>query len=75
MKQRSTLLEEKYPRSEHTPLSVGPGKWGATVISEVTNPLLVALPTFLIVALATAPDVLHALLWWGIAVLGVRRLD
>ncbi|GHO78280.1 hypothetical protein KSD_60510 [Ktedonobacter sp. SOSP1-85] len=37
----------------------------------MTNPLLVALPTFLLVALATAPDVLHALLWWSIAVLGI----
>lgn len=71
MKQRHTLLEDNYPRSEHTSLPVGPGKWAAKVISEVTNPLLVALPTFLIVALATAPDVLHALLWWGIAVLGI----
>ncbi|WP_201372715.1 hypothetical protein [Ktedonobacter robiniae] len=71
MKKRSTLLEEKYPRSEPTPLPIGPGKWGAKVISEVANPLLVALPTFLLVALATAPDVLHALLWWGIAVLGI----
>ncbi|GHO62900.1 hypothetical protein KSC_017920 [Ktedonobacter sp. SOSP1-52] len=71
MKQRQTPLEEKYSRSENAPLPVGPGKWVAKVISEVTNPLLVALPTFLIVALATAPDVLHALLWWSIAVLGI----
>ena len=64
-------MEDKHPRSEHTLLPVGPGNWVAKVISEVTNPLLVALPTFLLVALATAPDVLHALLWWSIAVLGI----
>lgn len=47
--------------------------WGrlAHLVSEVSNPLFVALPTFLVIALATAPNVFHALLWWMIAVLGI----
>jgi membrane-associated phospholipid phosphatase len=51
--------------------SQGPWEWLAHVVSEISNPLLVALPTFLIIALASAPDVLHALLWWIVAVLGI----
>ena len=43
----------------------------AHIISEVSNPLFVALPTFLVIALVTAPDVPHALLWWIVAVLGI----
>jgi hypothetical protein len=48
-------------------------RWGrlAHVISEVANPLFVALPTFLVIALISAPDVLHALLWWIMAVAGI----
>ena len=48
-------------------------RWGrlAHVISEVANPLYVALPTFLVIALISAPDVLHALLWWIVAVAGI----
>jgi hypothetical protein len=45
--------------------------WLAHVISEVANPLFVALPTFLAIALSTAPDVPHALLWWIVAVAGI----
>jgi|SRR5579884_1248673 len=40
-------------------------------ISEVTNPAFVALPTFLCIALYTAPDIPHALLWWGVTVAGI----
>ena len=43
----------------------------AHVISEISNPLFIALPTFLVIALITAPDPLHAFLWWIIAVLGI----
>ena len=49
------------------------GRWVqlAHIISQVTNPLFVALPTFLLVALHTAPDTLHALLWWAVIVVGI----
>lgn len=53
------------------PSSQGLWGWLAHIISEISNPLLVALPTFLIIALSSAPDVSHALLWWMVAVLGV----
>lgn len=43
----------------------------AHLISEITNPLFIALPTFLIIALSTAPDIWHALLWWIIATAGI----
>lgn len=46
-------------------------RWLAHIISEVSNPLFVALPTFLVIALVTAPDVPHALLWWAVAILGI----
>lgn len=36
----------------------------AQVVSNITNPLYVAMPVFLVIALATAPDALHAFLWW-----------
>ena len=49
----------------------GPWRRLAGLISEGSNPLFVALPTFLVVALASAPDVHHALLWWGVAVVGI----
>jgi hypothetical protein len=49
------------------------GPWGrlARDISEISNPLFVALPTFLVIALASAPNVLQALLWWIVAVAGI----
>ena len=49
------------------------GPWGrfAYGVSAVTNPLFVALPTLLLVALHTASDPLHALLWWAVAVVGI----
>ncbi len=43
----------------------------ARVVSNIANPLFVALPFFLLISLYTSPDVLHALLWWGIAVGGI----
>ncbi|MBO0797038.1 MAG: hypothetical protein J2P36_39670, partial [Ktedonobacteraceae bacterium] len=42
----------------------------ARAVSIVANPLLVALPLLLVVSLATG-DLFHALLWWGITVVGV----
>lgn len=48
-----------------------PGARLAHLISNITNPLFVALPTFLLIALVTAPDWQHALLWWGIIVGGI----
>lgn len=43
----------------------------ARIVSEVANPLFVALPTFLIVALYTAPDWQRAVLWWIVTTLGI----
>lgn len=48
-----------------------PGARLAHTISNITNPLFVALPTFLLIALVTAPDWQHALLWWSIIVGGI----
>lgn len=48
-----------------------PWGWLAHVVSEISNPLFIALPTFLIISLSSAPDILHALLWWIVAVLGI----
>jgi membrane-associated phospholipid phosphatase len=52
------------------------GRWVqlAHIISQVMNPLFVALPTFLLVALHTAPDTLHALLWWAVIVVGISAV-
>jgi hypothetical protein len=49
----------------------GPGRQLAHVVSEVSNPLFVAVPTFWVIALSTAPDVLHAVFWWLVASLGI----
>jgi membrane-associated phospholipid phosphatase len=43
----------------------------ARVVSNVANPLFVALPFFLFISFYTSSDVLHALLWWVIAVGGI----
>ncbi|GCE32126.1 hypothetical protein KDA_76100 [Dictyobacter alpinus] len=48
-----------------------PGEKVAHRISVVANPLFVALPLFLVVALHTAPDLLHALGWWLIIAVGI----
>lgn len=43
----------------------------ASRVSRVTNPLILALPLFFAVSLATAPDLLHALGWWCILAMGI----
>jgi uncharacterized protein DUF6545 len=43
----------------------------ARIVSEVANPLFVALPTFLIVALHTAPSWQEATLWWIVTTIGI----
>jgi hypothetical protein len=40
-------------------------------ISEISNPLFVAVPVFLVIALASSPNVLRALFWWIVAVAGI----
>ncbi|MBO0794569.1 MAG: hypothetical protein J2P36_26955, partial [Ktedonobacteraceae bacterium] len=62
------MIEEKRVEAS-TP--VKPGSTFARRISDVANPLFVALPTFLVAALATAPNVLQALFWWGITAVGI----
>lgn len=56
-----------------TKISSIEGQWMqiAHGVSAVTNPLFIALPTFLIVALSTSPDVLRAFLWWIVTVVGI----
>lgn len=43
----------------------------AHIISDVANPIFVAPPIFFIIAVHTAPDIQHALLWWVITVIGI----
>jgi hypothetical protein len=43
----------------------------AHLVSQLTNPGFVALPTFLAVALHTAPTVSSALLWWLVTTIGI----
>lgn len=43
----------------------------ARLVSEVANPLFVALPTFLIVALHTAPNWQRGVLWWLVTTIGI----
>ncbi len=43
----------------------------AQVVSQVTNPAFVALPTFLVVALRTAPNAGTGLVWWLITTIGI----
>lgn len=43
----------------------------AHIVSRVTNPLFLVPPIFLFVAIKTAPDILHALLWWAIICVGL----
>ena len=49
------------------------GLWARTAqsISHIANPLFVAIPTFLLVALKTAPSISQAFLWWGVIVIGI----
>ena len=46
----------------------------ARIVSEIANPLFVALPTFLIVALHTASDWQRAVLWWIVTTLGISAV-
>ncbi|GHO51037.1 hypothetical protein [Ktedonospora formicarum] len=55
-------------------LSSSRGERIAHYISDIFNPLFVAAPTFLVAALMSAPDLLHAFLWWGIVIVGVSIL-
>src|SRR5260221_5326965 len=43
----------------------------ARLVSQLTNPAFVALPTFLAVALRTAPAIPSGLLWWLVTSLGI----
>ena len=43
----------------------------AHIISEVANPIFVAPLIFFAIAVRTAPDIQHALLWWVITVVGI----
>ena len=43
----------------------------AELVSRVTNPAYVALPTFLVVALRTAPTVGTGVLWWLVTTAGI----
>jgi membrane-associated phospholipid phosphatase len=43
----------------------------AEVVSQVTNPAFVALPTFLVVALHTAPNAGVGLRWWLVTTVGI----
>jgi hypothetical protein len=62
--------EHLLKRSELTS-SKGPEHRLAHLVSDVTNPLFVAVPTFLVIALTTAPDLFHAVFWWAVAVFGI----
>lgn len=43
----------------------------AQMVSLIANPLLVALPLYLVVALATAPNITQGLLWWVVTATGI----
>ncbi len=64
---KSIMRKEEQATTPH----VAMGKRLAQVLSEIFNPLFVALPTLLGIARVSAPDLPHALLWWVVAVLGV----
>jgi hypothetical protein len=66
-----TEAETLVPPPTKIPSIEGKWMWLARTVSVVTNPLFVALPTFLIIALFTAPDVPHAFLWWAVTALGI----
>jgi hypothetical protein len=51
--------------------SEGPWLRLAQVISRIANPLFVALPLCLLIALSTAPDIIQALVWWTVTAVGV----
>ncbi len=55
--------------------SEGPQLRLARLISEVANPIFVAPPIFFVIALHTAPNVMQALLWWVVAVVGISHVS
>jgi hypothetical protein len=70
------VVESDSKRREHVShvevfTSKEPLKRVAHIISEVANPLVIAFPTFLLISLCTAPDVLHGFFWWIITFLGI----
>ncbi|WP_199615297.1 phosphatase PAP2 family protein [Paenibacillus alkalitolerans] len=48
--------------------------WLAQSISRFSNPLYIAPPFYLVVALATAPDFILGLLWWALIGAGVSAI-
>ena len=54
--------------------SPDPAQQLARIVSEVANPLFVALPTFLIVALHTAPNWQRGMLWWLVTTIGISAV-
>lgn len=61
-------------RNEVTEPSGRPGAsadWLARIVSTVMNPGYVALPTFLVVAVATAPNIWTGVGWWVVTTLGI----
>ena len=49
----------------------GPWELLAHRLSEVSNPLFVAIPTFFVIAWTTAPNRYTALLWWILVMVGI----
>jgi hypothetical protein len=52
----------------------GLGDRVAHIISAIASPYVVTLPLFLFLTLRTAPDILHALLWWIVIMAGISVL-
>ena len=46
------------------------GDRAARIISDLANPIYLSIPTFLVVSLATAPNLGHAVLWCGLSLFG-----
>jgi hypothetical protein len=63
--EHTTKTTEQYTPSQEL--------WRRTAhrISHIANPLFVAIPTFLLVALRTAPGIGQAFLWWTVIVIGL----
>jgi hypothetical protein len=64
-------LFQKVGEAPMSALQLGWADRPASAISAVTNPGVVALPTFLVVALHTAPTIGMGLLWWLITTVGI----
>ena len=73
MKNMTEIIEDKHFSETPTEISSLKKPWEklAHGISAVSNPMFVAFPTFLIIAVATAPDLPRALLWWAVTVIGI----